>query len=148
MVFRELNKKNAVLKQDLEPYVEKIINYTDEINGGFKGAPKFPQFYIFDTILHFYNKTKNKKYLDVDGVRVLAAGPGPRGVAPLVHRRRRDGVVPFRRRRRFARLEALVEPPRRRGPEEPGALAPPQPIQPVQRVVALANPQVRRQRLH
>ena len=65
MVFRELNKKNAVLKQDLEPYVEKIINYTDEINGGFKGAPKFPQFYIFDTILHFYNKTKNKKYLDV-----------------------------------------------------------------------------------
>ena len=65
MVFKELNKKNAVLKQDLEPYVEKIINYTDEINGGFKGAPKFPQFYIFDTILHFYNKTKNKKYLDV-----------------------------------------------------------------------------------
>ena len=65
MVFRELNKKNAVLKQDLDPYVEKIINYIDEINGGFKGAPKFPQFYIFDTILHFYNKTKNKKYLDV-----------------------------------------------------------------------------------
>ena len=64
-VFRNLNKKNAVLKQDLEPYVEKIINYIDEINGGFKGAPKFPQFYIFDAILHFYNKTNNKKYLDV-----------------------------------------------------------------------------------
>ena len=43
-VFRNLNKKNAVLKQDLEPYVEKIINYTDEVYGGFKGAPKFPQF--------------------------------------------------------------------------------------------------------
>ena len=65
MVFRELNKKNAVLKQDLEPYVEKIINYTDEVNGGFKGEPKFPQFYIFDTIFHFYKKTKNKKYLEV-----------------------------------------------------------------------------------
>ena len=65
MVFRELNKKNAVLKQDLEPYVEKIINYTDDVNGGFKGAPKFPQFYIFDAILHFYKKTKNKKYLAV-----------------------------------------------------------------------------------
>ena len=64
-VFRNLNKKNSVLKQDLEPYVEKIINYTDELNGGFKGAPKFPQFYIFDAILHFYNKTNNKKYLDV-----------------------------------------------------------------------------------
>ncbi len=65
MVFREINKKNAVLNQDLEPYLEKIINYTDEVNGGFKGAPKFPQFYIFDTILHFYKKTKNKKYLEV-----------------------------------------------------------------------------------
>jgi len=64
-VFRNLNQKNSVLKQDLEPYVEKIINYTDEINGGFKGAPKFPQFYIFDAILHFYKKTNNKKYLDV-----------------------------------------------------------------------------------
>ncbi len=64
-VFKNLNQKNAVLKQELEPYVDKIINYTDEVNGGFKGAPKFPQFYIFDTILHFYNKTNNKKYLNV-----------------------------------------------------------------------------------
>ena len=64
-VFRNINQKNAVLKQDLEPYVEKIISYTDEANGGFKGAPKFPQFYIFDAILYFYQKTNNKKYLDV-----------------------------------------------------------------------------------
>ena len=62
-VFRNLNKKNAVLKQDLEPYVEKIINYTDEINGGFKGAPKFPQFYVFDTIFYFYKKNNDKKFL-------------------------------------------------------------------------------------
>ncbi len=63
-VFRNLNQKNAVLKQDLNPFIDKIINYIDEVNGGFKGAPKFPQFYIFDTILHFYSKTNNKKYLD------------------------------------------------------------------------------------
>tara|TARA_B100001540_G_scaffold310306_1_gene327891 strand:+ start:2014 stop:3957 length:1944 start_codon:yes stop_codon:yes gene_type:complete len=64
-VFRNLNQKNAVLKQDLQPYIEKIINYIDNENGGFKGAPKFPQFYIFDTILHFYQKSKNKKYFEV-----------------------------------------------------------------------------------
>ncbi len=78
MVFRELNKKNSVLKQDLEPYVEKIINYTDEVNGGFKGAPKFPQFYIFDAILHFYKKTKNKKYLEV--VEKLLLSISSRGI--------------------------------------------------------------------
>ena len=64
-VFRNLNQKNAVLKQDLEPFIEKIIKYTDEVNGGLKGAPKFPQFYIFDAILHFFKKTKNKKYFNV-----------------------------------------------------------------------------------
>ena len=78
MVFKELNKKNAVLKQDLEPYINKIINYTDEVNGGFKGAPKFPQFYIFDAILHFYKKTKNKKYLEV--VEKLLLSVSSRGI--------------------------------------------------------------------
>ncbi len=63
LVFKELNRKNAVLKQDLEPYVEKIIQYLDEENGGFKGAPKFPQFYVFDTILYFYKKNKKQKFL-------------------------------------------------------------------------------------
>jgi len=63
-VFKELNKKNAVLKQDLGPYVDKIINYLDKENGGFKGAPKFPQFYIFDTIFYFYKKNNNKKYFE------------------------------------------------------------------------------------
>ena len=29
MVFKEFNRKNAVLKQDLEPYAEKIIQYFD-----------------------------------------------------------------------------------------------------------------------
>jgi len=61
-VFKELNRKNAVLKQDLEPYAEKIIQYLDEKNGGFKGAPKFPQFYIFDTIFYFYKKNNSSKF--------------------------------------------------------------------------------------
>jgi len=62
-VFKELNRKNAVLKQDLEPYVKKIIQYLDEENGGFKGAPKFPQFYVFDTIFYFYKKNNNQEFL-------------------------------------------------------------------------------------
>ena len=62
-VFNDLNRKNAVLKQDLEPYAEKIIQYLDDENGGFKGAPKFPQFYIFQTLLYFFNLNKNSKFL-------------------------------------------------------------------------------------
>ncbi len=57
-VFKELNRKDSILKQDFEPYIEKIIQYLDEKNGGFKGAPKFPQFYMFDTIFYFYKKKK------------------------------------------------------------------------------------------
>ena len=61
MVFKEMNIKNSVLNQDLEPLAEKILQYMDKENGGFQGAPKFPQFYIFDTILYFYliNKKEN-----------------------------------------------------------------------------------------
>ncbi|MBH00628.1 MAG: hypothetical protein CMI86_01320 [Candidatus Pelagibacter sp.] len=62
-VFKDLNRKNAVLSQDLEPYAEKILQYLDKDNGGFKGAPKFPQFYIFQTLLYFYNITKKNDYL-------------------------------------------------------------------------------------
>ncbi len=65
MVFKELNIKNAVLKQDLEPLAEKILQYMDKENGGFQGAPKFPQFYIFDTILYFYFKNKKESFFSV-----------------------------------------------------------------------------------
>ena len=64
MVFKELNLKNAVLKQDLEPLAEKILQYMDKENGGFQGAPKFPQFYIFDTILYFYFKNKKESFFN------------------------------------------------------------------------------------
>ena len=57
-------KKNFVLKQDLEPILDMTISYLDQINGGFKGAPKFPIFNLYETLIYFYNKTKNKKYLE------------------------------------------------------------------------------------
>ena len=62
-VFKEFNRKDSVLKQDLEPFAEKIIQYLDDENGGFKGAPKFPQFYVFDTLHYFYMKKNNQKFL-------------------------------------------------------------------------------------
>ncbi len=61
-IFTKINQRSAVLNQPLEPFVEKIINYLDENNGSFKGAPKFPQFYLFDAMFYFYLKTKNKNY--------------------------------------------------------------------------------------
>ena len=57
-------KKNFVLKQDLEPILDMTISYLDQINGGFKGAPKFPIFNLYETLIYFYNKSKNKKYLE------------------------------------------------------------------------------------
>ncbi len=62
-VFKEFNRKDSVLKRDLEPFAEKIIQYLDEKNGGFKGAPKFPQFYVFETLHYFYMKKNNQKFL-------------------------------------------------------------------------------------
>ena len=62
-IFSQINQRSAVLSQPLEPFVEKIISYLDEEYGSFKGAPKFPQFYMFDAILYFYFKTNNQKYL-------------------------------------------------------------------------------------
>ena len=55
-------KKTNVIDQELEPILENILNNLDINNGGFKGAPKFPTFYVFDTLIYFYNKTKNSKY--------------------------------------------------------------------------------------
>ena len=57
-------KKNSVLSQDLEPIVEASLSYLDPIKGGYKGSPKFPTFNLYETLLYFYNKTGNKKYLD------------------------------------------------------------------------------------
>ncbi len=57
-------KKNPVIKQDLEPILDNILNNLDKKNGGYQGSPKFPIFNVYDTLIYFYNKTKDKKYLD------------------------------------------------------------------------------------
>ena len=57
-------KKNSVLDQDLEPIIELSLNNLDPINGGHKGSPKFPTFSLYETLLYFYNKKKDIKYLE------------------------------------------------------------------------------------
>jgi len=56
-------KKSLVLNQDLESILSSIISSLDEVKGGYKGAPKFPIFNIYDVLLFFYNKTKKLDYL-------------------------------------------------------------------------------------
>ena len=57
-------KKNPVLTQDLKPILDTSINYLDSVKGGYKGAPKFPTFNLYETLLYFYNKTNDAKYLN------------------------------------------------------------------------------------
>ena len=57
-------KKSSVLKQDLENVVQSIILNLDKEKGGYKGAPKFPLFNIYDSLLYFFNKTKNLNYIE------------------------------------------------------------------------------------
>jgi uncharacterized protein len=65
LIIRNLDlKKNSVLNQDLEPILETSLNYLDTIKGGYKGTPKFPTFNLYETLLYFYNKTNDKKYLE------------------------------------------------------------------------------------
>ena len=65
LIIKNLNlKKNSVLNQDLEPILELSLNALDISKGGYKGAPKFPTFNLYETLLYFYNKSKNKKYLE------------------------------------------------------------------------------------
>ena len=57
-------KKNFVLNQDLEPILEMSLSSLDQSKGGYKGAPKFPTFNLYETLIYFYNKSNSKKYLD------------------------------------------------------------------------------------
>ncbi len=56
-------QKNSVLNQELEPILDIVINNLDTEKGGYKGAPKFPTFNVFDTFLYFYKKTKKEKFI-------------------------------------------------------------------------------------
>ena len=65
LIIKNLDlKKNSVLTQDLEPILEMSLNHLDKIKGGYKGAPKFPTFNLFETLIYFYNKSKDKKYME------------------------------------------------------------------------------------
>ena len=64
LIIKNLDlKKNSVLNQDLVPIVEMSLNNLDPVKGGYKGAPKFPTFNLFETLLYFYNTTNDTKYL-------------------------------------------------------------------------------------
>ncbi len=65
LIIKNLDlKKNSVLNQELEPILELSLNNLDKVKGGYKGAPKFPIFNFYETLIYFYNKSKDKKYLD------------------------------------------------------------------------------------
>ena len=65
LIIKNLDlKKNYVLNQDLNPILEMSLNNLDQSKGGFRGAPKFPIFNLYETLIYFYNKSKHKKYLD------------------------------------------------------------------------------------
>jgi len=77
-VFQKDQKKSSVIGQNLNPLLEAMLNYIDFKWGGFKGSPKFPQFYIFESFLHFYKKNKNKKFYDA--VKILLDNVCSRGL--------------------------------------------------------------------
>ena len=65
LIIKNLDlKKSSVLNQDLEAVLEPSLNHLDPIKGGYKGAPKFPIFNLYETLLYFYNKNNNQKFLD------------------------------------------------------------------------------------
>ena len=57
-------RKSSVLNQDLENILQNIIVNLDKEKGGYNGAPKFPIFNIYDTLLYFFSKTKNLNYIE------------------------------------------------------------------------------------
>jgi len=77
-VFKQDQKKSSVISQNLNPHLEAMLNYVDFEWGGFQGSPKFPQFYVFESFLHFYKKNKNKKYYEA--VKILFSNVCSRGL--------------------------------------------------------------------
>ena len=65
LIIKNLDlKKNSVLSQALDPIIEMSLKNLDVLKGGYKGAPKFPTFNLYETLLYFYNQSKDKKYLE------------------------------------------------------------------------------------
>jgi len=64
LIIKNLDlKKNSVLNQDLQPILEMSLNNLDSKNGGYKGVPKFPTFNLYETLIYFYNKSNDMRYL-------------------------------------------------------------------------------------
>ena len=64
LIIKNLNlKKSSVLNQDLKSILDASLNYLDTIKGGYKGAPKFPTFNLYETLIYFYNISEDKKYI-------------------------------------------------------------------------------------
>ncbi len=64
LIIKNLNlKKSSVLNQDLKSILDASFNYLDTIKGGYKGAPKFPTFNLYETLIYFYNISEDKKYI-------------------------------------------------------------------------------------
>ena len=77
-IFKKDQKKSSVINQNLNPHLEAMLSYVDFEWGGFQGSPKFPQFFVFESFLHFYKKNKNKKYYDA--VKILLDNVCSRGL--------------------------------------------------------------------
>jgi len=77
-IFLNEQKKSSVINQNLAPHLESMVQYVDFEWGGFQGSPKFPQFYIFESFLHFYKKNKNKKFYNA--VKILLDNVCSRGL--------------------------------------------------------------------
>ncbi len=77
-IFQKDQEKSSVINQNLNSHLEAMLNYIDFEWGGFKGSPKFPQFYVFESFLHFYKKNKNTKYYDA--VKTLFVNVCSRGL--------------------------------------------------------------------
>ena len=61
LIIKNLDlRKNSVVSQNLEFILEISLSHLDTIKGGYKGAPKFPTFNLFETLIYFFNKSKNK----------------------------------------------------------------------------------------
>ena len=77
-IFINDQKKTSVISQNLTPHLEAMLKYIDFEWGGFHGSPKFPQFYVFESFLHFYKKNKNKKFYEA--VKILLDNVCSRGL--------------------------------------------------------------------
>ena len=65
LIIKNLDlRKNSVVSQNLESILEISLSHLDTIKGGYKGAPKFPTFNLYETLIYFFNKSKDEKYLE------------------------------------------------------------------------------------